>query len=128
MFLPLGCIPVEVQPFFYGANLVALETKLGGVRPIAVGCMILRCLVAKVAGFSVVDDMAGLLAPHQLGYGVRGGAEAAITCCYRKFLASMDPEECPGQAGFQQSLSTQFAGTACLRQCVYSCPFHLHTR
>ena len=34
----------------------------GGVRPIAVGCS-LRRLVAKVAGFMVVEDMAALLAP-----------------------------------------------------------------
>ncbi len=56
---------------------MALQKKCGGIRPIAVGCT-LRRLVAKVAGFSVVGDMAALLAPHQLGYGVRGGAEQCM--------------------------------------------------
>ena len=69
---------------------MALNKKSGGVRPIAVGCT-LRCLVAKVAGFSVVDNMAALLAPRQLGYGVRGGAEAAVHAA-RSFLSDMDPD------------------------------------
>ena len=51
--------------------------KEGGIRPIAVSCT-LRRLAAKVAGFRVRDKMAALLAPRQLGYGVRGGAEAAV--------------------------------------------------
>ncbi len=42
------------------------------------GCT-LRRLVTKVAGFRVRDEMGALLAPRQLGYGVRGGVEAAVT-------------------------------------------------
>ena len=38
----------------------------------------LRRLVAKVAGYHVRDEMSDLLAPRQLGYGVKGGAEAAV--------------------------------------------------
>ena len=34
--------------------------------------------VAKIAGNVVVSDMASLLAPQQLGYGIRGSAEAAV--------------------------------------------------
>ena len=64
-------MPEEIRPVFFGAILVALEKKSGGVRPITVGCT-LRRLVAKVACFSVVDEMAELLSPRQLGYGVRG--------------------------------------------------------
>ena len=44
--------------------------------------------MAKVAGFSVLDDMAALLAPRQLGYGVRGGAEAAVHAAW-SFLSDM---------------------------------------
>ena len=73
----LGKTPVSIRPFFFGASLTALTKKEGGIRPIAVGCT-LRQLVAKVAGFRVRDEMAVLLAPHQLGCGVRGGAEAAV--------------------------------------------------
>ena len=72
-----GKTPVSIRPFFFGASLTALTKKEGGIRPIAVGCT-LRRLVAKVAGFRVRDEMAALLAPRQLGYGVRGGAEAAV--------------------------------------------------
>ena len=32
-----GRVPLSVRPFIFGANLVALEKKAGGVRPIAVG-------------------------------------------------------------------------------------------
>ena len=49
----------------------------GGVSPIAIGGC-LRSLVAKVACCRVSMDMSELLAPHQLGFGVKGGVEAAI--------------------------------------------------
>ena len=61
--------------------------SLGGVRPIAVGCT-LRQLLAKIAGQLVVDEMAELLSPRQLGYGVRGGAEAAVHAG-RKYLQDL---------------------------------------
>ena len=64
-----GGVPEALRPFAFGASLVALEKKSGGVRPIAVGCT-LRRLVAKLAGNMVVEDMAGLLSPRQLGYGI----------------------------------------------------------
>ena len=61
------------------------------MRPIAVGCT-LRRLVAKVACNLVAADMANLLAPRQLGYGVRGGSEAAVhaACC---FLDNMSTDQ-----------------------------------
>ena len=67
-----GRTPPSIRPFFFGATLIALEKKDGGVRPIAVGCT-LRRLAAKVASGRVLEDMAALLAPHQLGFGVKGG-------------------------------------------------------
>ena len=77
-----GETPVEVRPFFFGASLVALRKKCGGVRPIAVGCS-LRRLVAKVACKQVAVEMAELLAPRQLGFGVCGGSEAAVHAARR---------------------------------------------
>eukprot|EP00731_Ephydatia_muelleri_P031243 Em0022g757a len=53
------------------------EKKGGGIRPIAVGCT-LRRLAAKVASGKVMVEMATLLSPRQLGYGVSQGAEAAV--------------------------------------------------
>ena len=46
--------------------------KGGGIRPIAVGCT-LRRLAAKVASGKVIVEMATLLSPGQLGYGVSKG-------------------------------------------------------
>jgi len=80
-------MPEEVRPFFFGASLVALRKSSGGVRPIAVGCT-LRRLLAKVACNLVAADMSQLLPPLQLGYGVRGGSEAAVHAA-RHFLDSM---------------------------------------
>ena len=55
-----GRVPPSVRPFIFGANLI------------------LRRLVAKIAGNVVREEMVSLLARRQLGYGVRGGAEAAV--------------------------------------------------
>ena len=41
-----GKTPAFVRPFIFGACLVALDRKDGGVRPIAIGCS-LRHLAAK---------------------------------------------------------------------------------
>ena len=86
MVLP-GDVPAEVRPLFFGASLVALHNKTGGVWPIAVGCTLCR-LVAKVASRLVRDEMVSLLGPRQLGSGLRGGAEAAVHAA-RRFLSKM---------------------------------------
>ena len=72
-----GATPPSIRPFFFGANLTALHKKQGGIRPIAVSCTLCR-LTAKVAGNLVMKEMGNLLAPRQLGFGVRGGGEAAV--------------------------------------------------
>ena len=84
-----GNTPVAVQPFFFGATLIALRKKGGGIRPIAVG-QTLRRLAAKCAGFRMVESMGASLAPQQLGYGVPLGGEAAAHAA-RRFLDSMSP-------------------------------------
>ena len=56
---------------------------------IAVGCTLCR-LVAKVASSKVQEEMATLLAPKQLGYGVKSGVEAAIHSA-RLFLNNISP-------------------------------------
>ena len=62
-----------VQLVFFGANLTALQKQSGGVRSIAVGCT-LQCLMAKVIGGELMDEMGDLLAPWQLE-GVKGGGQ-----------------------------------------------------
>ena len=68
-----GKVPHPVSPFLLGASLTVSG---GGIRAIAVVCT-LRRLAAEVAGGRVKSDAVKLLMPHQLGYGVRLGAEAA---------------------------------------------------
>ena len=75
-----GGLPEAVRPFFFGASLVALEKKSGGVRPIAVGCT-LRRLVGKLAGNMVMEDMARLLSPRQLGLWDPWWCRSCSTCC-----------------------------------------------
>ena len=66
-----GNTPSLIRLYFFGATLIALRKKEGGVHPIAVGCT-LRWLVAKVAGKKLMEEMGDLPSPVQLGYGVRG--------------------------------------------------------
>ena len=69
------------------------------VRPIAVGCTLCR-LVAKIAGFRVLEDMATLLAPCQLGYGIRGGGEA------RRYLNELQSDHAIVKLEFKNAFNT----------------------
>ena len=80
-----------VCPVFGGASLCALSKKDGGIRPIAVGCT-LRRLVAKAACSAVRDRVTESLAPLQLGFGVKQGAEAAAHAA-RCYINNLGPDE-----------------------------------
>ena len=69
-------MPPPVRSTFFGASLIALQKKGGGVRPIAVG-FTLRRLAAKCIASGVLQSMGASLTPLQLGYGTSRGAEAA---------------------------------------------------
>ena len=73
--------------YIFGANLIALRKKGGGIRPIA-GGQTLRQLVAKCGGFRVVESTSAALALLQLGYGIPSGCEAAARAA-RLYLGSM---------------------------------------
>ena len=77
-----GKVPASVQGALFGANLQAIAKKTGGIRPIAVG-YVWRRLAAKVACSHVKEAATGLLAPRQLGFGISGGAEAAVRSARR---------------------------------------------
>ena len=98
-----GKTPTSICPLFFGASLTALTKKEGGIRPIAVGCT-LRPLAAKVAGCRVRDKMAALLAPRQLGYGVKGGAEAAVHAA-RLYLKELQ-HQCVLKLDFRNAFNT----------------------
>ena len=82
-----GKTPPSVCPTFFGASLIALNKKGGGIRPIVVGHS-LRRLAAKCAGNQVIQSMSTYLAPLQLGYGTPHGVECT-THAARLFLHSM---------------------------------------
>jgi hypothetical protein len=86
-----GGVPEQVRPFFFGATLYAFAKKDGGVRPIAVG-LSLRRLASKIANSKALDLCSSLLAPRQLGVGIKGGAEA-LAHAARRFLYSMKADE-----------------------------------
>ena len=70
-------VPATVQGALFGANLLAIAKKTGGIRPITVG-YIWRRLAAKVACSHVKEADTALLAPRQLGFGIPGGAEVEV--------------------------------------------------
>lgn len=71
-----GGVPEVFRPYFFAANLTALLKKDGGIRPIAVGNTFRR-IVSKCAGAAVKGERKDIYGTTQLGYGLRGGAEAA---------------------------------------------------
>ena len=82
---------MSARPTIFGDTLLAVSKKEGGNRPIAVG-YVWRRLAAKVACKHIMDRGAALLAPCQslLGFGVRGGVEAAVHAA-RRFIANLQP-------------------------------------
>ncbi len=77
-----GEVPSEVRPILFGATLVALTKKDGGIRPIACGCTFRR-IAAKVACYSIANDVGTSLRPNQLGFGTSCGTEAAVHAARR---------------------------------------------
>ncbi|KAG1702407.1 Retrotransposable element SLACS protein [Nymphon striatum] len=86
-----GDIPENVCPTFYGASLMALSKKDGGLRPIAIGNT-LRRLVGKACMAKLSATCSRTFRPHQLGVGTRLGAEAAVHSC-RRFLCHIPSSE-----------------------------------
>lgn len=72
-----GDIPEHARQAFFGASLIAIRKKDGGVRPIAVGS-IYRRLASKILAKRMSTALATELQPVQLGVGVRTGCEAAV--------------------------------------------------
>ena len=99
-----GGVPDFVRAEFLGASLLAFAKKGGGVRPIAVG-LTLRRLVSKVANFHAVQSCASILAPRQLGVGIKGGAEA-LAHAARRYLSGMGPGQVLVKLDFSNAFNT----------------------
>lgn len=85
-FILAGKVIDTICPLLYGATLIALEKKGGGIRPIAIG-NVFRRLVSKLACLSVRKESSEYFLPHQLGFGTSNGCEAIIHSV-RTFLAN----------------------------------------
>ena len=72
-----GRTPPSIIPHLCGASLLALKKKTGCHRPIAVG-EVLRRLVSKCLANQTRDAATSILAPLQLGVGIKGGCEAIV--------------------------------------------------
>ena len=99
-----GKTPLPVRGALFGATLLAIAKKQGGIRPIAVG-YVWRRLAAKVACSHVKDACTSLLAPRQLGFGVSGGAEAAVRAA-RRFLDNMQRGQLFLKIDFKNAFNT----------------------
>ena len=88
-----GEVPKEVCPVLFGATLVALNKKGGGIRPIAVRS-VLRRTAGKLACLTIIEDLRPLLQPHQLGFATESACEV-ITHAVRKLLSptAYDPNQ-----------------------------------
>ncbi|KAJ8727191.1 hypothetical protein PYW08_015588 [Mythimna loreyi] len=72
-----GGVNDAVVDVLYGANLCALRKRDGGIRPIAVGCTYRR-MAAKICCRLYGESLTKKFQPLQLGFGSRGGCEAAV--------------------------------------------------
>ena len=99
-----GRTPPSIRPAFFGASLIALEKKGGGIRPIAVGST-LRRLVAKAASAIMKTKMSALLAPTQLGFGIKGGVDAAIHAA-RYYLHHLTPHHAVVKLDFRNAFNS----------------------
>lgn len=72
-----GKVCPEIVPVLYGANLIALKKKDGGIRPIAVGSTFRR-LTSKLCCRHYRTRLTDKFSPIQLGFGIKGGCEGAV--------------------------------------------------
>ena len=85
-----GNIPSAVCSSFFGATLIALSKKDGGVRPIAIGNT-LRRLCAKACMLKISQHLPNTFQPHQMGVGTPSGAEVVVHAC-RNFINKVDSD------------------------------------
>ena len=89
-----GDVPECVQPFLFGARLLALLKKDGGLRPIACGDVFRRC-AGKWVVRCLSPQLGPELMPNQVGVGLPNGADVAVQCVrlfVREASAAFAPE------------------------------------
>ena len=76
-FISQGKICKSICPYLYGALLISLTKKDGGVRPIAIGNTFRR-LSFKIACKIIRSRTSTYFFPKQLGFGIEKGCESII--------------------------------------------------
>ena len=99
-----GNTPNQIHSYFFGATLVGLANKDGGVRPITIGCT-LRRLAAKCASTLALSDLLDLLSPHQLGFGIPQGVEAAVHAA-QLYLCSLQSDQVIVKVDFENAFNS----------------------
>jgi Reverse transcriptase (RNA-dependent DNA polymerase) len=97
------CNPA-VSPIIFGGQLMALEKKSGGIRPIAIGYT-WRRIAAKCANAHATAVLADYFQPIQLGVGTPGGCEAAVHAT-RRFVESMPSSHCVIKLDFSNAFNS----------------------
>lgn len=67
----------NLKPFFFGARLIPIGKKGGGIRPIAIGT-IFHKLISSAIMLNIKEHLPGIFSPVQFGVGIPGGAENII--------------------------------------------------
>jgi hypothetical protein len=99
-----GKSPPNVNNILFGATLLALTKKSGGVRPIAVG-LVWRRIAAKTICYHVSPRSSDLFAPRQLGFGIRGGIESAVRAV-RSYMENLQPGQAVIKIDFKNAFNT----------------------
>ena len=99
-----GNIPDTVQSSFFGASLIALSKKDGGVTPIAVGNTSRR-LAGKACMFKVSCNLTDEFQPHQMGVCIPSGSEVAVHAC-RNFIRFEDSNSILLKIDFKNAFNT----------------------
>ena len=89
-----GRTPSEIRPILFGRSAEA----------IAIGCTFRR-LASKYAIFHALGTIPHLLAPHQTGFGVPGGVEAAVHA-HRVYLNNLTPEKTILKVDFEDAFNS----------------------
>jgi hypothetical protein len=101
-----GDIPPPLRSYWASAPIAPLLKPKEGIPPIAVG-LTLRRLVSKIAVAAVLPAVSEYLEPHQVGVGVRGGAEGLVHALNRLVAHQQDsPDLVVVSLDFQKAFNT----------------------
>ena len=87
-----GTLPQEFAPLLCSSNLIPLNKKDGGIRPIAVGDTTRRIIGKTLLRSEGVRNELGSLQPRQVGVGVRNATEM-VGMGLQRVVDALDPKE-----------------------------------